>query len=69
MVFFGTELEAFHEVLKGDKKFYLYNIGFHSLFSSSPDFGQSFENVLFLELKKKFDRVFFKKETKQNKER
>jgi predicted AAA+ superfamily ATPase len=59
--FYGYELEDFFTVLRGRKKFYLYNLGFHALFSPSPDFGQSFENVLFLELKKRFNRVFFKK--------
>jgi predicted AAA+ superfamily ATPase len=50
--------------LKGNKKFYLYNLGFHTILGASPDFGQSFENTLFLELKKRFDRIFFKRNDK-----
>ena len=63
--FYGSEVENEYTILRGEKKFYLYNIGFHSVFGSSPDFGQSFENVLLLELKKRFDRVLFKQGKKE----
>ena len=59
-VFYSHELtNAFG--WKKDRKSYLYNLGFHTLFSPSPDFGQSFENVMLLELEKKFGQVFFKR--------
>ncbi|MDR2540895.1 MAG: hypothetical protein LBD11_03830 [Candidatus Peribacteria bacterium] len=59
-VFYGHEIENFFSP-QGQKKFYLDNIGFHHLFSRSPDWGQSFENLIFWELKKKYDKVYFKK--------
>jgi predicted AAA+ superfamily ATPase len=67
-VFFGYELENIYAPLRGNKKFYLYNLWFHTILGTAPDFGQSFENVLFLELKKKFDHIFFKKGEKKNAE-
>ena len=59
-IFYGHELENFFSP-KGQKKLYLNNIGFHYLFSRSTDFGQSFENVIFRELKKVYDKLYFKK--------
>jgi predicted AAA+ superfamily ATPase len=64
-VFYGIEMENAYTVLRGEKKFYLYNLGFHSIFGKSPDIGQSFENIVFLELKKKFDKVAFKQNKKE----
>lgn len=60
-VFYGWELENFYEFVMWNKKLYLYNIWFHRLYSLQPDFWQSFENVIFLELKKKYNTVYFKR--------
>jgi predicted AAA+ superfamily ATPase len=59
-VFYGHELENFFSP-QGQKKWYLDNIGFHHLFSLTADVGQSFENVVFRELKKVYNKVYFKK--------
>jgi len=59
-VFYITELENFFSKA-GAKKWFLYNIWFNRLLWNSVNYGQSFENLVFLELKKRFEKVFFKK--------
>jgi predicted AAA+ superfamily ATPase len=53
-------MENFYN-LKGAKKAFLFNIGFNKIFSGKQNFGQSFENFVFLELLRKYNKVYYKK--------
>lgn len=46
---------------KWAKKSFLYNLGFNKLLWNKINYWQSFENLIFIELKKKFDKIYFKK--------
>ncbi len=59
-IFYVYELENFYNS-KATKKIVLYNIWFNTLYSPKINKWQSFENVVFLELLKKYKQVFFKK--------
>ncbi|MBS9783950.1 ATP-binding protein [Candidatus Gracilibacteria bacterium] len=59
-IFYVFELENFYNT-KATKKIALYNIGFNAIYSSKTNLGQAFENLVFLELLKKYKQVFFKK--------
>jgi predicted AAA+ superfamily ATPase len=63
-VFFAYELENFYNP-KSLKKWYLYNLWFNKLLSDKENLGQSFENFVLLELLKKYDKVYFKKNWKE----
>lgn len=59
-VFYVYELENYYNQ-KASKKVFLYNIGFNKILGSKENLWQSFENIVFLELLKKYDKVYFKK--------
>lgn len=59
-VFYVYELENFYNQ-KASKKAFLYNIWFNKILGSKENLWQSFENIVFLELLKKYDKVYFKK--------
>jgi len=59
-VFYAYELENFYN-LKAWKKVFLYNMWFNKIFQNKQNLWQSFENFIFLELVKKYDKVYFKK--------
>lgn len=59
-VFYVYELENFYNN-KALKKWFLYNIWFSKLLSDKENLGQSFENLVFLELAKKYDKIYYKK--------
>ena len=43
------------------KECFLYNIWFNKLLWNKINYWQSFENLVFIELKKKYEKIFFKK--------
>ncbi len=59
-IFYIFELENYFSK-KGAKKSFLYNLWFNKLFWKDLNFGQAFENFIFIELEKKFEKIFFKK--------
>lgn len=59
-IFYVYELDNFYN-RNASKKIFLYNIWFNALFSHSTNFWQAFENIIFLELIKKYKQVSFKK--------
>lgn len=59
-VFYVYELENFYNQ-KSFKKSFLYNIWFNRILWNKENVWQSFENLVFLELVKRFDKVYFKK--------
>ncbi len=59
-IFYVYELENFYNA-KATKKTFLFNTWFNRLFSHTTNFWQSFENMIFLELLRRYKQVFFKK--------
>ena len=59
-IFYIFELENYFS-LKWSKKVFLYNLGFNKLLWNNVNYWQAFENLIFWELKKKFDKVYYKK--------
>ncbi|MDD2565471.1 MAG: ATP-binding protein [Candidatus Gracilibacteria bacterium] len=59
-VFYTYELENYYNQ-KSFKKAFLYNIGFNKILGNKQNLGQSFENIIFIELLKKYNKVYFKK--------
>jgi len=59
-IFYIFELENYFS-LKWSKKVFLYNLGFNKLLWNNVNYWQAFENLVFWELKKKFDKVYYKK--------
>ncbi|MFA5917626.1 MAG: ATP-binding protein [Candidatus Gracilibacteria bacterium] len=60
-VFYTYELDNFYNP-KASKKAFLYNIGFNKILGNKQNLGQSFENIIFFELLKKYEKVYFKKD-------
>lgn len=56
-IFFISEINNFY---KKTSKTYLYNFGFWTLFWYTDNFWQNFENLIYLNLKKKYDKIFYK---------
>ncbi len=59
-VFYVYELENFYNP-KASNKAFLYNIWFNKIFWNKDNVWQGFENIIFLELLKKYDKIYFKK--------
>jgi len=59
-IFYVFELENYFSK-SWAKKCFLYNLWFNKLFWRNINLGQAFENFIFIELKKKFEKIFFKK--------
>jgi len=59
-IFYIFELENYYNP-KWSKESFLYNIWFNKILLNKVNLWQSFENLIFLELKKKYEKVFFKK--------
>lgn len=59
-IFFAYELENFYNK-DSFKKPFLYNIWFNKIISDKENKGQSFENFILLELLKKYDKIYYKK--------
>jgi len=43
-----------------NKKFFLYDIAFENILFENENFGQRFENIVFIELKRRFENIYFK---------
>jgi len=56
-IFFVDDIENFY---KKTFNIYLYNFGFWSLFGYTDNKWQNFENLIYLNLKKKYKKVFYK---------
>ncbi|MDQ7009800.1 MAG: DUF4143 domain-containing protein, partial [Candidatus Gracilibacteria bacterium] len=59
-IFYIFEVENYFSQ-KGSKECFLYNLGFNKLLGNKLNYGQSFENLIFIELKKKYDKIYYKK--------
>jgi len=59
-IFYSYELGNFYNT-NASKKAFLYNIWFNRIFGNKENIWQSLENIVFLELLKKHDKVYFKK--------
>jgi uncharacterized protein len=59
-IFYIYELSNYYNP-KASKKAFLYNIWFNKIFWNEDNIWQSFENIIFLELLKKYDKIFYKK--------
>jgi predicted AAA+ superfamily ATPase len=59
-IFYAYELENFYNP-KAWKKAFLYNIWFNKVFWNKQNLWQSFENIVLIELLKKYEKVYFKK--------
>lgn len=59
-VFYTYELENYYNQ-KSFKKAFLYNIWFNKILWNKQNLWQSFENIIFIELLKKYNKVYFKK--------
>ena len=59
-IFYIFEVENYFSQ-KWAKEGFLYNLWFNKLLWNETNYWQSFENIVFLELKKKYDKIYFKK--------
>lgn len=59
-IFYIFEVENYYSQ-KWTKECFLYNLWFNKLLWNKINYWQSFENIIFLELKKKYEKVFYKK--------
>ena len=59
-IFYVFEIENYFSQ-KWAKESFLYNLWFNKILWNKINNWQSFENIIFLELKKKFNKVYFKK--------
>jgi len=58
-IFLISELKNFYK--QNNRKIYLYDTWFLLLLSEEENFWQKFENFVFLELKRKYDEFYYKK--------
>ena len=48
-----------------NKKYFLYDISFENILFEEENFGQRFENIIFLDLKRKYNDIYFKLSKKE----
>lgn len=58
-IFFVDEVENFY---KKTSNIYLYNFWFWNLFWYTDNLGQNFENFIYLNLKKKYNKIYYKED-------
>ena len=63
-IFYISEISNFYSS-KWAKKSFLYNLWFNKILWNNLNYWQSFENLVFLELKKKYEKIYFKKKTNE----
>ncbi|UFX82762.1 ATP-binding protein [Candidatus Absconditicoccus praedator] len=58
-IFFVEDIGNFY---KKTSNTYLYNFGFGNLFGYADNLGQNFENLIYLNLKRKYNKIFYKED-------
>lgn len=61
-IFFLTDIDNFY---KKTSNIYFYNFWFSYLFWLTDNLWQNFENFIYLNLKKKYNKIFYKEEIKE----